>query len=121
MTAQLFLCFLIPGFLRVDKLNALIVIFISIWLVAMTVLLVSLKLDGELTHWLWTFTLIPLWLALVSQMIAFPFNVIDFGVRVVLVVVTLLLALQLDAVIKMPWVVIFAPVLFLLFVDALVI
>lgn len=121
MTAQLFLCFLIPGFLRVDKLGALIVIFCSIWLVAMTVLLVSLKLDGELPHWLWTCTLIPLWVALVSQMIFFPPNFIDFGVRALLLVVTLLLALQLDAFIKWPWVVIFGPVLFLLFVDAMVI
>eukprot|EP00746_Dinoflagellata_sp_MGD_P132791 gnl/MRDRNA2_/MRDRNA2_66486_c0_seq1.p1 gnl/MRDRNA2_/MRDRNA2_66486_c0~~gnl/MRDRNA2_/MRDRNA2_66486_c0_seq1.p1 ORF type:complete len:244 (-),score=27.78 gnl/MRDRNA2_/MRDRNA2_66486_c0_seq1:11-688(-) len=94
LAAQMFICFLIPGFLRVDKLAALLVIFFSIWLVGLTLLLVGLKLDGELPHWLWTFTLIPVWVAL---------------------------ALQLDKIIDIPWVCIFGPVLFLLFVDTLVI
>merc|ERR1719387_1132268 len=121
LAAQVFICFLIPGFLRVDKLSALLVIFASIWLLGLTILLVGLKLDNELPHWLWTFTLIPVWIALIAQMIAFPINFMDTGVRILVLVISVLLALQLDKVIDIPWVCIFGPVLFLLFVDTLVI
>lgn len=121
LAAQMFICFLIPGFLRVDKLPALLVIFCSIWLFGLTILLVGLKLDNELPHWLWTYTLIPVWVALVAQMAAFPITAVDTGVRLLIVLVSVLLALQLDKVIDIPWVCIFGPVLFLLFVDTLVI
>lgn len=121
LTAQMFLCFLTPGFVRSDMLSVLLVLFCSIWLAALTVLLVSLKLDGVLSYWAWTYTLIPLWVALVSQMIAFPPNFMDIGARALLLVVTVLLGLQLDQVVHVPWVVVFGPVLFLLFVNALLI
>jgi len=121
LAAQVFICFLIPGFLRVDKLPALLVIFASIWLLGLSILLVGFKLDGELPGWLWTFTLIPIWIALVAQTFAFPINVVDTGVRILVLILSVLLALQLDKVIEIPWVCIFGPVLFLLFVDTLVI
>merc|ERR1719191_278977 len=121
LAAQFFICFLIPGFLRVDKLPALLVIFASIWLLGLTILLVGFKLDNELPHWLWTFVLIPFWAALVAQMAAFPITAVDTGVRLLIVLVSVLLALQLDKVIDIPWVCIFGPVLFLLFVDTLLI
>lgn len=121
LAAQMFICFLIPGFLRVDKLAALLVIFASIWLIGLTLLLVGLKLDSELPHWLWTFTIIPLWVALALQMCFFPTNLVDNAVRLLLLVCSVLLVLQLDKVITIPWVVIFGPILFLLFIDTLVI
>jgi len=121
LAAQVFICFLIPGFLRVDKLSALLVIFASIWLLGLTILLVGFKLDGELPGWLWTFTLIPIWVALLAQTFAFPINFVDTGVRVLVLVLSVLLALQLDKVITIPWVVIFGPVLFILFVNTLLI
>lgn len=121
LAAQMFICFLIPGFLRVDKLAALLVIFASIWLLGLSILLVGLKLDNELPHWLWTYTLIPTWVAIVLQMIFFPPNFLDVAVRLLFLICSVLLALQLDKVITIPWVVIFGPILFMLFVDTLVI
>lgn len=121
IAAQMFLCFLIPGFLRVDKLAALLVIFSSIWLFGSSILLIGLKLDNELPLWLWTYTFIPIWIALVLQMIFFPINFVDTGTRLLTIVISVLLALQLDKIIMVPWVVIFGPVLFLLFIDSLLI
>merc|ERR1719487_2764398 len=43
-----FLCFLIPGFLKVDRLATFYCIFCCVWMLAATVLMVALKLDHEL-------------------------------------------------------------------------
>lgn len=61
---QLFLCFLIPGFLKANLLGEFIALFCVVWLVSFSVLLASLKLDGELAALGWWGVFAPSWLAL---------------------------------------------------------
>merc|ERR1719235_2149402 len=117
LMGQFFTCFLIPGFLRADEMGQLVASFAGVWLMGITLLLVSLKLDGELQRLMWTVLLLPALLVLLVQIVAMPKTLTETGSRVILLIVILLLGLQLDAVVRLPWVVIFGPVLFLLLVG----
>jgi hypothetical protein len=118
LMAQFFVCFLIPGFLQSSGgLKSLLVLFVGIWLAALTLLLVGLKLDGELPSWDWIVICIPVFILLVGQIVGLPFSMVDTIARVVTLICSLLLALQLDGTIKIPWVIIFGPFIFLLVVN----
>lgn len=120
LAAQMFTCFLIPGYLRLDKIVDIVITFCSIWMVAGTLLLISFKLDGEMPHWLWSYTFIPAWIAILAQMIVWC-GPMELLTRLLLLVVTMMLALQLDEVIHVPWTVITGPILLILLVNAMLV
>lgn len=58
--AQVFFCFMIPGFLRNHSLKLFVAAYFGIWMIALAVLLTTLTLDGALPgvhlwlpHWRW--------------------------------------------------------------------
>lgn len=116
-----FLCFLIPGFLKVDRLGVFYVIFSCVWLLAGTVLMVALKLDNELpggSSWLWTYCLTPLTIVFVLQVIFLgPARLADTATRALCLTTTVLLGLQLDQILVLPWALVWIPVLVALLIQ----
>lgn len=119
IVSQFFLCFLIPGFLRVDKLKTFFGIFAMVWLMGLVFLLIGMKLDSELPHATWCGILSPAWVMLALQCVVFfdSSAIVDLACRVTLLVCAVLLGIQLDGYIRMPWLLISGPIIFILFLN----
>lgn len=117
LVAQFFFCFLIPGFLRADMLKVFVMVFISVWMIALALLLTALKLDGDLPTMPWRGALFPLQLALVLQIVTLDKNLFDLACRCMLLTSLVLLPIQLDGLIMWPWSLILVPIVVLLFVG----
>jgi len=121
VVAQFFLCFLIPGFLRVDKLSTFFMIFGMVWLMGFMFLLVGLKLDGDLPGLPWCLIILPSWLMILVQIVALEKNVIDTGCRAVFLLCMILLGLQLDKHTSLPWLLVFGPIIFIIFLNMVIV
>jgi len=115
--SQFFFCFLIPGFLRNKMLHLFFGAFLMMWMIGFAVLLACLKLDGELPGIRWWILLTPIWAVLVGQIVLLEKRPMDLACRLILLVCGILLPLQLDAMIKLPWSVILVPPIFVLLMN----
>lgn len=113
-----FLCFLIPGFLKVDRIATFYVIFSCVWMLAATVLMVALKLDHELPGsspdgFKWSYCLSPLCLVFLIQVFGLSgARIADSATRILCFLNVLLLGLKLDGLIDpVPWAVVWLPVM----------
>lgn len=107
--SQLFFCFLIPGFLRNNMLKLFFGAFIMVWMTAFAILLAGLKLDGELPGVRWWVLLTPIWGVLLAQIVMLEKRPMDVVCRVILLICGILLPLQLDGTIELPWALLLTP------------
>lgn len=114
VVAQFFFCFIIPGVLHADMLKIFVMVFISVWMIALALLLTALKLDGDLPTMPWRGALFPLQLAIVLQIITLDKNLFDLAWRCMLLTSLVLLPIQLDGLIVWPWSLILVPIVVLL-------
>mmetsp|Transcript_60016 Transcript_60016/g.110244 ORF Transcript_60016/g.110244 Transcript_60016/m.110244 type:complete len:301 (+) Transcript_60016:94-996(+) len=117
---QMFFCYLIPGFIQMDKLQLCFEVFAMIWLVALGVLLITLKLDGELSEVHWCLIFIPVQTVLSYQVnlavngsgsggkpsASFERSYLDITCIMALLTCSILIPLQLEGDIELPWAVI---------------
>lgn len=106
--AQFFLCFLIPGFLRADKLQAFMAIVISVWALAFFALLTSLRLDNEIET-KWWIIFIPVWLTIISQIALTEKTTLDLVGLLCALWTAIWVPLRADDTLKMPWLLILLP------------
>lgn len=109
LASQGFFCFMIPGFLRKDMLKLFLAAYLMVWMTALAVLLVALKLDGELpgVHWWVLFS--PIWVVLLLQVAILDKNAVDVASRLLLLFVGFLLPFRLEGSISLPWAFILLP------------
>eukprot|EP00747_Dinoflagellata_sp_TGD_P165698 gnl/TRDRNA2_/TRDRNA2_187365_c0_seq1.p1 gnl/TRDRNA2_/TRDRNA2_187365_c0~~gnl/TRDRNA2_/TRDRNA2_187365_c0_seq1.p1 ORF type:complete len:389 (+),score=38.16 gnl/TRDRNA2_/TRDRNA2_187365_c0_seq1:126-1292(+) len=112
--SQFFACFVVPGFVQAGKLKEFVVMFMGIWMVGLTALLSSLKLDHELPAVRWVAIFAPIFVLGIVQMCTTDMSAISAGSRIVCLTSLFLLGLQLDHSIAWPWVIILCPVIFVL-------
>jgi len=114
LVAQVLLCFLVPGFIKEDILHVFFLIFMMVWMSALTVLLTSLKLDGQMDFVSWLDVLFPVQLVLVLQICLLEKRRFETTSRLLLLATSLMLPIRLDGILKLQWVIIFTPILFVL-------
>lgn len=121
IVAQFFLCFLIPGFLRVDKLPTFFMVFAAVWMLGFMFLLVGLKLDGDLPGLPWCVILSPSWAMIIIQIAVLDKNLIDTGCRIMFLLCMILFGLQLDKHTNLPWLLVFGPIIFIVFLNMVIV
>mmetsp|Transcript_30120 Transcript_30120/g.65740 ORF Transcript_30120/g.65740 Transcript_30120/m.65740 type:complete len:277 (-) Transcript_30120:87-917(-) len=109
--AQLVLAFLMPGFQRYKMLPAFGAIFVMVWMVALSVLLVGLKLDHRLAKVWWGMALLPAGIVVLLQLVGVRDRLVNTLCRAAVLLSLTLIALHLDGIVAIPWSLILCPVI----------
>jgi len=109
VAAQFLMCFLIPGVLKSGAQREFFALFGLVWMLPLTALLCGLKLDEDMPSLHWGIALLPAELALAAIAAISLVDPEEAARPAAALLVLLLLSLNLDGVLEIPWVFIFLP------------